>query len=321
MTPAARGSQSVPAPLTVDVHAHVLPAGVAMPEDAPAWPPGLADPALRLADMDATGVDIQALSPWMELHPSPASVDEARERLQKVNEALVATVATAPARFLALPLVSREHPELAVEELRRLSPVRGVVGAALPLGGPGVPLHHPDWEPFWQACDDTAALVLLHPWRAGSAGGPNLGEVAGLGDAVDSPAQSASVVAGLVLEGVLCRHPDLRLCLVHGGGVLPWLLGRLDAIARLRPDWQDAAQPPSAYVRRLWFDSLTHSGDALVHLARQVDPSHVLLGTDYPFATGDPDGVARLRSALDPDTAERILRHNPRRALLRASSS
>jgi aminocarboxymuconate-semialdehyde decarboxylase len=316
MTTAARGAQSAPAHPTVDVHAHVLPVGVTVPEDAPAWPAGLADPALRLAHMDATGVDVQALSPWMELHPARASVDEARERLQEVNDALLATVATTPTRFLALPLLSREHPELAVEELRRLTPARGVVGAALPLGGPGVPLHHPDWEPFWQACVDSAALVLLHPWRPGSAGGPDLGEVAGLGDVVDSPAQSAAVVAGLVLEGVLARHPDLRLCLVHGGGVLPWLLGRLDAIARLRPDWQDAAQPPSAYVRRLWFDSLTHSGDALAHLVHRVDRSHVLLGTDYPFATGDPDGVARLRSALDPETAEQILRQSPRRALL-----
>jgi aminocarboxymuconate-semialdehyde decarboxylase len=316
MTTAARGSHTAPAHPTVDVHAHVLPPGVTVPEGAPAWPPGLTDPALRLAHMDGTGVDVQVLSPWMELHPSPAAVGEARERLQEVNDALLATVAAAPERFLALPLVSRQHPDLAVEELRRLDPARGVVGIALPLGGPGVPLHHPDWEPFWQACVDSAALVLLHPWRASSTGGPGLGEVAGVGDVVDSPAQSASVVAGLVLEGVLVRHPDLRLCLVHGGGVLPWVLGRLDAIARLRPDWRDAAQPPSAYVRRLWFDSLTHSGDALAHLVQRVDRGHVLLGTDYPFATGDPDGVAHLRSALDPETADRILRHNLRRALL-----
>lgn len=299
----------------IDVHAHVVPHGVDAPQLGSLRSRGLDDTRIRLSHMDATGVDIQALSPWMELHPGDDSAELVRRRLCKLNDGLLDLVASVPGRFLALPLVSRRFPHVASHEAQRLRHEPAVVGVAMPLGGPGPPLHGPDWDALWQTCAEARLLVLLHPWRAASALDPDGTAPRGIADIVDNPAQSTATVAGLILEGVLDRHPGLHLCVVHGGGMLPWLLGRLDAVARTRGDWSTRAILPSSYVSRLWFDSLTHSYRTLAFLGSQVGTDRVLLGTDFPFPTGAPDGVHTVRRAFSPEDAERVLRTNARTAL------
>ncbi|MGH3240631.1 MAG: amidohydrolase family protein, partial [Spirillospora sp.] len=140
------------------------------------------------------------------------------------------------------------------------------------------------------------------PWRAASPAGLRADR---LGDIVDNPAQSTAVVAAMILAGVLDRFPGLRLCVVHGGGFLPYQAGRLDAIARLRADWTGDRVPPSTALRRLYYDSLTHSAASLAWLVDFAGSDHVLLGTDYPFPTGDPDGASVVAAAPGLSGAQR----------------
>lgn len=299
--------------MVVDVHAHILPTdliealnrrrhngfpdirfdgALAFGERVTPVPPrDLTDVDQRLRDMDRMGVAMQIVSPWVELSPD-GSGSGASDFLRLLNEAVAAEVARHPTRLRGLGLVSRRDPEEATLEMIRVARTRGMVGVEITAGGAGPALHGSSWDRFWYTASELGCLVLLHPWRAGCHAGV---EVAGVGDIVDNPAQTSATVTALLLGGVIQRHPGLNLCLVHGGGSLPYHLGRLTALGEPLRAAQSASV--ASGVQRLWFDSLTHSSDALAFLVQQVGADRVLLGTDYPFPTGDSDGVSRVRDA------------------------
>ncbi|MFI0481063.1 amidohydrolase family protein [Actinomadura sp. 9N215] len=262
----------------------------------------LTDVRTRIAEMDRTGVDVQVVSPWLELSPDELAPDAATGFLNALDEAMAAVVAMRPDRLLALSLLDRHDPVSAAVRLRHAAARPGFAGGELAAGGPGPRLDDERWDPLWKAAADTGALILLHPWRAASPAGLRADR---LGDIVDNPAQSTAVVAAMVLAGVFDRFPSLRLCVVHGGGFLPYQAGRLDAIARLRADWTDDRVPPSTALRRLYYDSLTHSATSLAWLVDFAGSDHVLLGSDYPFPTGDPDAVAAVAAAPGLSGAQR----------------
>src|SRR5262249_58087314 len=101
---------------------------------------------------------------------------------------------------------------------------------------------------------------------------------------------------------VLDRHPGLRIIAAHGGGYLPFYIGRSDHGWQVRPESHSSVDEPSAYLRKLWFDSLVHSPVVLRHLVETVGADRVVLGSDYPFDMGSDDPVAELVTAgLAPD--------------------
>jgi aminocarboxymuconate-semialdehyde decarboxylase len=120
----------------------------------------------------------------------------------------------------------------------------------------------------------------------------------------------------LIFTGVLDRFPGLRLVLCHGGGYLPTYVGRSDHAWTVRPDARGCAEPPSVYLRRMWFDSLVYTPHALRWLVEQTGPDRVVLGTDYPFDMGVDDPVQRLDAAgFEPEVRAAIAGQNALRLL------
>jgi aminocarboxymuconate-semialdehyde decarboxylase len=110
----------------------------------------------------------------------------------------------------------------------------------------------------------------------------------GLGDfyltnLIGNPLASTICAARLIFSGTLDELGSLNLVLMHGGGFLPYQIGRLDHGYRVRPESKGCAMPPSAYLSRFWFDTITHAPTPLRFLADLVGPDHVVYGTDYPF--------------------------------------
>ncbi len=264
-------------------------------------PAALTDVHARLAEMDRTGVDVQVVSPWIELCPDELEPAARAAFLRLLNDGMAELVASNPDRLRVLVLLDRGDPAAATAELLRTVDHPGVVGAELPAGGPGIALHDPAWEPLWAAASASGAIVQLHPWRAGSAAGLSGMRLA---DLVDGPAQTTAVVVAMVLAGVFDRFPQLRLCVVHGGGFLPYQSGRFDAIAPLAPGRTGGAAPGSV-LRGLYYDSLTHSPEALGWLVEFAGSGQVLLGSDYPFPTGDRSAVRTVLAARSLTAADR----------------
>src|SRR5687767_2171910 len=168
-----------------------------------------------------------------------------------------------------------------------------MVGVQIATTIAGAELDDPSPEPFWAAAEELRALVLIHPDQV-LPGRPEARYV--LSNFVGNAAETTIAAAHLVFGGVLERHPELRVCLVHGGGYAPYQAGRLDHGYSAEPRLKDKrlSRPPSAYLRGMYFDTVTHSPTVLRFLIDFVGAEHVLLGSDYPFEMGEADPVGSL---------------------------
>jgi len=268
------------------------------------WPQ-LTDLDRRLADMDAQGVDVQLVSPSPSHFYYFAAEELALELARQANQAVRDFVDRAPERLNGLGLVPLQHPGLMVEALEHAVLECGLLGveigsfAATPTDPERstVELSDPRLEAFWSRAEELGALVFLHPF------GCSLDERLDrfyLANTVSQPAENAVALSHLVFSGVLDRHPGLKVLAAHGGGYLPTTLGRSDHAWRVRPEAHGCAEPPSSYLKKLYFDSLVHSAAELRALVAAAGPEQVLLGSDYPFDMGSEQPVAEVLGAQLP---------------------
>ncbi|MEV6308253.1 amidohydrolase family protein [Streptomyces sp. NPDC051840] len=326
---------------TVDVHAHILLPGIeALVEGQPGLaearaldarrngPDALAvsgpmvrdrfarltDVTVRLAAMDAQGVDVQLVSPSPSHYHYWADEQTAEKVFRLAHEETAAHCAAAPDRLRGLGLVPLQHPGLAVEALDHAL-AQGLLGVELSSHAPGRELSDPAYEPLWARAEETGALLFLHPF------GCTLDERLDrwyLSNTVGQPTENAVALSHLIFSGVLDRHPGLKLIAAHGGGYLPTHIGRSDHAWSARSDaGAGCAHLPSSYLRRLHFDSLVHDPHVLRELIRVAGADRVLLGSDFPFDMGSEDPVAALRAARLSDTDLHAVRGGNAAALLR----
>lgn len=266
----------------------------------------------RLADMDAAGVDVQVVSPSPSHYYPWAGRGLADWSARTGTQATADLVAQAPDRLVGLGLVALQHPDLCPSLLEHALGL-GLAGVEISSFAPGVELSDERLEPFWSAAEESGAVVFLHPF------GCSLDERLDryyLSNTVGQPAENAVALSHLIFGGVLDRHPDLRLIAAHGGGYLPTAIGRSDHAWHARADSRSCAEPPSSYLKRLWFDSLTHSPEQLRALIAVAGPAQVVLGSDYPFDMGAEDPVGAVREAgLEEDVLEGVLGGNAARLL------
>ncbi|MFF9135070.1 amidohydrolase family protein [Streptomyces sp. NPDC014806] len=262
--------------------------------------PQLTDPTVRLAAMDAQGVDVQLVSPSPSHYHYWADEETAEKLYRLANEATAAHCRAAPGRLRGLGLVPLQHPDHLVRALEHALD-QGLLGVEISSHAPGRDLSDPAYEPFWSRAVETGALVFLHPF------GCTLDERLDrwyLSNTVGQPVENAVALSHLIFSGVLDRHPGLTLIAAHGGGYLPTHIGRSDHAWSARSDaGAGCAHPPSSYLKRLYFDSLVHDPHVLRELVRVAGADRVLLGSDFPFDMGAEDPVGALRAARLPDHA------------------
>ncbi|WP_416956966.1 amidohydrolase family protein [Streptomyces sp. Agncl-13] len=255
--------------------------------------PKLTDVTTRLADLDAMGVDVQVVGP-MPMHHYWADPDLAIHLARTVNAAVAAHCAVAPDRLYGLGTIPLQHPDLAVALLDQAVNDHGLYGISVSTTVDGRELADPAHDAVWQRAEELDAIVFVHPW------GCSLGERLAtnyLGNTVGQPVETTVALSQLIFTGVLDRFPRLKLVAAHGGGYLPTYIGRSDHAWQVREDARGCADPPSAYLRRMWFDALVYTPHALRHLVEAVGADRVVLGTDHPFDMGVDDPVARLDAA------------------------
>lgn len=265
--------------------------------------PRLTDIDTRRADMDAMGVDIQALSPSPTQYYSWADPDLAELIADRQNDAIAALCAADPARFVGLGAVSLQHPERAARQLEMLVRERGFKGVEISSRANDIDIADRRFDPFWAKADELAAVVFIHPW--GTTLGTRLASQY-LMNTIGQPFETTVCLSKLIFEGTLDRHPGLKIIAAHGGGYLPLYTGRSDHARAARPDVNGCACRPSDYLKRIWFDSVVYDPDSLRRLIEAVGVGQVVLGTDYPFDMGHYD-PASLLAGLDEKSSRMIL--------------
>jgi len=271
-------------------------------------------PALYTLDLHAkffaqAGIDTAVFGPLMDVagYSLPPAQGAAWSRLQ--NEALAAALRQAPGAHRGLATVPLQDPAVAAAELRVAVQELGLRGAMVDPNALGRPLGDVGFDPFWKAAADLAAPVVLHPFllEAVERFGRHY-----LHNLVGYPLETTLAAASLILGGTLDRFPGLAVVLVHGGGFLPYHIGRFDRAHETRPEARvNDAGLPSRYLRRFLYDTLVQRPEALRYLVQLVGHDRVMLGSDHPFWMGDPDPLRVVRDAdLDPATRAAIFGEN-----------
>ena len=265
----------------------------------------------RLKDMDAQGTDVQVVSihtPFFGYHLDAA---QGRTLARDVNQEIAGMTREHPKRFAGLATLPMQDVKSAIDELEHSVTKLGLKGAELDTNVNGEQWDEPKFLPFFKAAEAMGAVLFFHPQPQHNflmERTPRDGLFNSLGVILDD----AIVVAILISGGVLEACPDLRVCIAHGGGPACFAMGRLDRGWHSRPDARRIPQPPSAYQRRLYYDSVTGSEEALRFLLDQVGADRVVLGSDWPFVPWHPSPVAWVQGlkSLSQEEKERILWRN-----------
>jgi aminocarboxymuconate-semialdehyde decarboxylase len=323
---------------TIDIHAHLVPRSLWQAADARReWygfrhepgdgigtmvgggkRTGFASPKVRftpeerLKDMDAQGVDVQVVSihtPFFGYHLDAA---QGRALAREVNDEIAGMTRQWPRRFAGLATLPVQDVKLAIDELERAVTVLGLKGAELDTVVNGENWDEPKFLPLFKAAEAMGAVLFFHPQPQHNFMMQRAARY-GLSNSLGVIVEDAIVVAILIFGGILDACPDLKVCVAHGGGPACFAMGRLDRGWQGRPDARgQAQQPPSAYQRRLYYDTVVGSEKALKFLLDEVGVERVVLGSDWPFVPWHPSPVAWVQGlkSLTPEEKERILWRN-----------
>ena len=268
-----------------------------------------------LTEQDKAGVDFLLLTPWSSLFRYDADLDASVQANRIQNDALAGIVNEYGSRVAALGTVPLQNSEAAVAELKRAMNELGLLGVEIGTNVNGTYLGDPQFRPFWAAAEELGAFIEIHPV-------PGIGGSAKkdyyLWNSYANPAETALTAAHMIMSGLLEEHPNLKICLFHGGGHLPYQIGRLDRAYDMRQEArQKISAPPSTYLKKFYIDTITHSGPALSYLIDLVGVEQVMMGSDYPFDMGydRPAELVEQLSGLSQADKHAILGGNAQRLL------
>ena len=332
------GRDSRPRSLTVDIHSHAaVPAAadIARPHLQPDprarmlteetqfltrkqnqdRTRNLTDLALRMRDFAAMGLDAQVISPapGQCFYNLPAAIGV--EAAQAVNNGIAEIAASdrqrIPAAMGSVPLGAGGNA--AAEELERAITTLGLKGVEILAHVGDKELSDPDFAPFWARAEALGAVVFIHP-----SGYPQPHRLTRFyfNNIIGNPLDTTLALHYLIFDGVLERHPNLKIIAAHGGGYLPGYSGRIDHGWGARSDAHgDLPNPPSTYLKKIYVDTIVFTPHQLESLVTFCGADHVLLGTDYPYdmADYDPLGLLAACDELNPEQVSAIAGGNAKR--------
>lgn len=280
----------------------------------------LYDAETRIKDMDAAGIDVQVLTPIPRLFYYELETERCLWYTRRQNDGTARMARESSGRFIGMATVPLQDPKAAVAELNRAVNQMGLRGVEIQTTINGRELDDPSLEPFYREVEALDVPVLVHPWVYGTAA--RMGKYY-LYNLVGNPWDTTLAAANLIFGGILEKFPDIKFCLSHGGGNLPYLRGRLERGFEVRPECKVAVkQPPSHYIPRLYYDSITHFVPALQYLVSTTGADKVLMGTDYPYDMADFHPVQSVQSlGISEEDKEKMLGGNASRLLKLEASS
>ncbi len=249
----------------------------------------------RIADLDAMGLDMQAILPPPPQCYYTVPLDIAVAATRVLNDGVAAYVAQRPDRFIGFGSVPMSDAGEAVRELERCMSTLGFKGVQILTNIAGQELSAPQFAPFWKRAEELGALVIIHP--NGFTGGERLQRFY-FNNEIGNPLETTIALHYLIFDGVLERHPKLKILAVHGGGYLASYSGRIDHAWGARSDCHGGLpHPPTTYLKRIYFDTIVFTPHQLVELVRLFGADHIVMGTDYPFDMADYDPIGHIVDA------------------------
>ena len=289
--------------MKIDVHAHLFPERYIAELDRVLADPQTAeekatkslldnkvkkDPAMwtvdeRLRLMERLEVDYQVLS--LSLPQAYEGDRETRKSLaQMSNDLFAAEVGAHPDHFLAFGSVPLPNVDDALEELARCMDQLHLAGLLIGSNVNGLRLDDPLLAPLFEEIDRRGLTVLLHPMT------PSCAEMVvdyNMASTLGFIFDTGVTVYRMIFSGMFEKYRRMQLIVPHLGGMLPYLIGRVEGAYRSHPACKGIPRPPTEYMKELYYDLVSYHVPS-IHLAAQVfGTDHLLLGSDYPFGLSD----------------------------------
>ncbi|MCP3103386.1 amidohydrolase [Myxococcus sp. K15C18031901] len=279
----------------IDVHHHVIPPAFSQAMERhglrevagaplPRW-----TPTRSLSVMEENDIATALLSlscPGVYFGDLAEAVDLAR----RCNDSVAELTRLHPGRFGSFAVLPMPFVEESCAEAIRALDVLHADGVVLLGSTEGVFLGAPRLEELMAELDARGATVFVHPNLHATS--TTLG-LEGPGFLLEFLCDTTRAALNLILTGTMERYPRIRFILAHAGGFLPYAAWRL-SLANLMPPYDtQAPQGILTYLRRFYFDTaLSPGAPTLAALREFVDPSHLLFGSDFPFA---PEPITALQ--------------------------
>jgi len=275
--------------------------------------PDMVEPDAILKSMNDARVDVRAMSltnPMVYWAPPAFGLKLSRA----YNDACVALHQAHPDRFLGTIMLPLQAPNLAVQELDRAAKLPGMRAVYLAMHVGGKNVDEKALWPVYQRCEELGLPVLMHP--VNPLGIERMRQFH-MRNLCGNPYEAGIAAASLIFGGVLDAFPKLDFMLPHAGGTFPWLIGRYDQGARVRKELKHMKQLPSAYLRRFYYDTVSHHPQLIRFLIDLVGADRVVVGSDYNFDMGYQQPVEFVEQVPGLTERERklILRENAARLL------
>src|SRR5437764_1355199 len=258
----------------------------------------------RVKAMDTRGIDLHAVSlttpmVYWASHPLGLALSQA------FNDAASAAHRKHPQRLVGLAMLPMQAPDLALRELERAAKLPGIRGMYLATNINGEELDERKFWDVYAKCEELGWAIFLHPVDTM---GQDRTKKYYLKNLCGNPYDTGVAVAHLIFGGVMDRFPKLEVNLPHAGGTFPWLIGRWDHGAKVRPELKHMREPPSSYLRRFTYDTIGHDDRINAALVKLVGADRVTLGSDYCFDMGLDDPLATVNRipGLSAEDKERI---------------
>lgn len=269
----------------------------------------------RLNEMESENVDMEVLSVYPYTLFYWLDSDKAAYLARRQNDAIAKVVKENQSRFMGLCTVPLQNVAASGVELERAILKLGFIGVEIGTNINGVNLDDPSLDPFFTKAEELDCLVFVHPIRVlGSERMRNYY----LSVLVGNPSETSIAAASLMFGGVLERHPNLKFCFAHGGGFIPYQIGRLDRGYEVRHEPGEAVKaPPSSFLDRVFFDTVVYNKSALSFMVSVVGARNMLLGSDSPLDMHDHNIVGKIRnlSSCSEEDKEMILGANLKRLI------
>lgn len=261
---------------------------------------------VQLSDMKKTGLDgaIISMQPFTFHYEGKSKMVCEIHRM--LNDEMAAMVQEQPGKIYGLANVPLQNIEAAISELHRIMALPGMVGVQLGSNVNGAYLGEKEFIPFFETAQKLGAFILIHPMNV--AGYDRLKKFY-LRNIIGNPLDTTICAASLIFEGMMERLPDLKICLSHAGGHLPYIFGRLDHGYMVRTEAKSIPNPPSSYLKKFYYDMISHSSEGLAYLIKLVGAERVLIGTDYPFDMGLQDPIATLAEIALTEAERNLIYH------------
>jgi aminocarboxymuconate-semialdehyde decarboxylase len=265
--------------------------------------PDYYDVDAKVAWMDKVGLDVSVISVGPPIYFYWLSPDKGLEAAKLANDGIAQMVAKRPDRLRGMAHLPMQDPDAAIAELERVVKEHKFKGVEMGTSIEGVKLADPKFRKVLKTIEQLGCFIFAHPYQCLAEGG--IDEYY-LRNFIGFPLDTTIMVAHLMYSGAMDDLKTLRILLAHGGGYVPYQIGRFAHGHRVRPEPKVKTQTnPMDLLRRFYFDALTHDPVAARHLINMVGPDRVCIGTDHPFDMGPAEPVKSIDAIPNLTAKER----------------